>query len=55
VRFLKRTYDGVVSGTVTDGWAHERQRAAEWTRSSDALSSLDDRRHEIIERGRSKL
>lgn len=55
VRFLKRTYDGVVRGTVADAWAHERQRAAEWSRSSDALASLDDRRAAIVERGRGKL
>jgi enoyl-CoA hydratase len=55
VRFLKRTYEGVVGGTVTEGWAHERQQAAEWARSSDALSSLEARRHQIVERGRTKL
>jgi len=56
VRFLRETYrmsDGIAP---EEAWAIESARARQWSReASDALTDLEQRRRDIIARGRSQI
>jgi enoyl-CoA hydratase len=55
VRQIRKTYDGVVAGTVADGWEVERRDARAWQREAGFdPAEVERRRLKIVERGRAQ-